>query len=94
MDNSSGTEGIGAVGFLASKRYCLFTSFDNKTLIIDSGASDHITHDLYLLHDVKVVQSTCYITLPNVRQAQIRHTGSVFLASGLILHNVIHVLEF
>jgi len=67
VENTNGNGGIGAVGFLAGKRYCILTSFSNKAWIIDSGASDHITPDLSLLHNVRKVQAACYITVSNGR---------------------------
>ena len=57
---------------LAGKRYCFF-SYSNSSWVIDSGAGDHITPDLSLLHNVKKVQSLCYISLPNGKQASTTH---------------------
>ena len=44
-----------AAGFLAGKRFCMVASVANKAWIIDSGASDHITPDLSLLHNVRKI---------------------------------------
>jgi len=65
MVDINGNRGVSAAGFLAGKRYCMMTSFANKVRIIDSGASDHSTPDLSLLHNLKKVQAACYITMPN-----------------------------
>jgi len=32
--------------------------------------------------------------MPNGRQAQIKHVGSMLVAFGLVLENVVHILEF
>jgi len=72
----------------------MMISFANKAWILDSGASDRITPDLSLLHDVKKVQTACYITIPNGKQALIKHVGSLTLAHGLTLDYVLHVPEF
>ena len=81
-----------AAGFLAGKTYCFLSTADHHTWIIDSGASDHITSDLSLLNDVKPMHQDCYITMPNGKKVQIKHTGSMLLAPGLVLKNVLHVL--
>ena len=65
-----------------------------KAWIINSSASNHITPDLSLLHSVRPVQATCYITMPNGRQAQIKHIGSMLLASDLVLENALHIPKF
>ncbi|KAJ8433068.1 hypothetical protein Cgig2_015431 [Carnegiea gigantea] len=44
--------------------------------LFGSGASDHITLDLSLLHDVRLVQTICYITMSNGKQAQIKQLSS------------------
>ena len=69
----SSSEDMNVASFPAGKRFCFFTSLDNSTWIIDSGASDHITSHLSLLQDVSVIQDSCYITLPNGKKAQIKH---------------------
>ena len=66
-------DGIGAAGFMAGKRYCLFTSFVNKTWILDSGASGHITPDISLLHNVRPIKTSCFIIMPNGKKAQVTH---------------------
>ena len=43
---------------------------------------------------MKEVQAACYITMTNGRQALIKHVGSLVLAHGLTLENVLHVPEF
>jgi len=82
------------LGFLAGKRFCFFTSINGNTWIIDSEASDHITADLSLLHDVKSIQNCCFITMPNGKQAQIKHVGSMVLTSRLILKELLHISDF
>ena len=95
MDNATvGNESIGAAGLMAGKKYCFFTSHTNKVWVIDSGASDHITPDLSLLQDVNPVHIACFITMPNGKQTQIKNIGSMVLAFGLALENVLHIPEF
>ena len=85
---------LGAAGLLACKKYCLFTTQAHKAWILDSGASDHITPTLSLLYNVRPIKTPCYITMPNGKQALIKNIGSMHLASGLILQNVLHIPEF
>jgi len=87
-DSSTRTGEMGAANFLAGKKYCLFTTHTHKASILNSGASDHITPDLSLFHNVSSTQTPCCITMPNGKQAQIKNTGSMHLASGLILENI------
>ena len=85
---------MGAAGFLAGKRFCIIASVVSKAWIIDSRASDHITPDLSLLHNVRKIQVIYYITMPNGRQAQIKHIGSMLLAPSLVLESVLHIPKF
>lgn len=87
-------EDMNATGFMAGNRFCFFTSINNNTWIVDSGASDHITYDLSLLQKVRSIQDHCYITLPNGKKAQIRNTGSMTLSPDLILRDVLHIPDF
>jgi len=50
-----GSDNVGVASFMIGKRFCFFTSMDNNIWIIKRGASDHITPDLSLLHDVKAI---------------------------------------
>jgi hypothetical protein len=62
----------------------------NVVWIIDTGASNHMTGDLRLLRDLKVVQS-CPVGLPNGEQAVATNEGIVTLEGGLKLVNVLYV---
>ena len=48
-------EDMNTASFLAGKRFYFFTSINNNTWIVDSGASDHITYDLSLLQKVRPI---------------------------------------
>ena len=81
-------------GFLAGEHFCFHTSFAKEDWIIDSGASDHITPDLSLLDDWKVVHGHCSITMPNGKLAEIKHVGSMQLQPGLVLNDVFAYTRF
>ena len=79
---------------MAGKSFCFLTTVGNNTWIIDNAASDHIIHNLSLLHDTELVHEACYITMPNEKKAQIQHVGSMTVDPGLVLKNVLHSPEF
>ena len=87
-------DSMSAAGFLAGKSFCFFSSIGNNYWVIDSGASDHITHDLSLLHDIRPIQQPCYITMPNGKKAQILCVGSMSLGAGIVLKDVLYTPEF
>jgi len=93
QDRANG-DNVGAAGFLAGKRFCFFTTFDNRTWIINSGASNHITPDLSLLDNVRVVHECCSIAMPNGKQAEIKHVSSMELQCNLVLKDVLHIPDF
>ena len=76
------------------KHFCFLTSLKSGDWIIDSGTSDHITPHLHLLSSVQQPRTPGYITMPNGKQSQIAHIGSVQLTPTLLLTNVLHVPEF
>jgi len=79
---------------MAGKRLCFLATIGNSYRILDSGASDHITHDLSLLHDVKPIQQNCFITMPNGEKARILHVGSMALGHDIILKDVLYTPAF
>ena len=55
--------------------------------ILDCGASDHITPDLSLLHNVKPVRTPCYITMPNGKiPSKDTRTDPIICSSTIINH--------
>ena len=66
MDKSNETGSV--AGFFADKSFCFFTKFTNNSIwVVDSGASDHVTYDFSLLHNVKKLNVPWFITMPNVK---------------------------
>ena len=61
---------------------------------MDCGASDHMTGDKTLLHDVECVKICPKINLPTGKHAYITHKGKVKLENGIILKQVLYVPEF
>ena len=62
--------------------------------IIDSGASDHITGTVAYVNNHRPIKAQHKINLPNGATSKITHCGSVLLENGLVLKDVLVVLEF
>lgn len=62
--------------------------------IVDSGASDHMTCSLNLLHNVRPTPSHLNIKLPTGNTANITHIGDTVFKCGITLVNVLFVPQF
>ena len=60
--------------------------------ILDTGATDHVTPHLNLLHNVVECESVLH--LPNGQTARVTHMGSVTINSHITLHQVLCVPLF
>ena len=80
--------------YLAGKSFCLLTSSNDSSWIVDSGVTYHITPHLHLFSVYVPVTQSCYITMPNGRQAQVYHVGTIVLSKDIILKDVFHVPDF
>lgn len=80
---------------LFSGKLCLLSSL-NSGWIIDSGASDHICHDLSLFYEhMKFTSSqNTHITIPDGSKVPISHVGTVKLNNDITLDHVQYVPGF
>ena len=62
-------------------------------VIIDTGASHHMTGDISLLHDVRDIVSSS-VTFPDGRSSRATQSGTLFLNSPCSLLDVLYVLDF
>lgn len=63
--------------------------------IVDSGATDHMTYCSSWLSNVKINNdANRSVLLPNGQRCRVTHTGSCFIAPGLILKDVLLVPDF
>lgn len=62
--------------------------------IVDTGATDHMTADINLLHNVKTAVPQVTVNLPTGATARVTHFGDVTLENGLKLINVLYVPVF
>ncbi|CAO2841133.1 unnamed protein product [Amaranthus hypochondriacus] len=54
--------------------------------IVDTGASNHVTHDILLMRNIQTIQN-CPVGLPNGQAVIANQLGSVTLEGGLVLDN-------
>lgn len=74
--------------------HCLVANLHNQW-IIDSGASDHMCHNLDLFSEYKLLDSDEHmITIPNGKKVTMRCVGSVKLQNGIVLKKVLFVPDF
>jgi len=77
-----------------SNAKCLTSQLGNDIWILDSGASDHMSHDAKLLHDLKSLVHPITVSLPNGQQVQVSHCGILKLNNSIELENVLLVPQF
>ncbi|XP_075082891.1 uncharacterized protein LOC142166919 [Nicotiana tabacum] len=68
-----------------------FTTIISKFWIIDSGASQHMTHDKTLLNNFKQLPFPIQVTLQNSYKVKVYSLGSVLISPELELHNVLYI---
>lgn len=73
---------------------CHMSAIDNKTWIVDSGASDHMTFSLDSLCNVQPAPSDLIIKLPTGASTKITHIGNLIMKNGLILKKVLYAPQF
>ncbi|KAF7812032.1 Retrovirus-related Pol polyprotein from transposon TNT 1-94 [Senna tora] len=62
--------------------------------VIDSGASSHVTGNVELLHDLKVIRGKNTVTLPDGSVKVVKSMGTTMINGCLRLDNVLYVPEF
>ncbi|KAF7835872.1 ribonuclease H [Senna tora] len=62
--------------------------------VIDSGASSHVTGNVELLHDLKVIRGKNTVTLPDGSVKIVKSMGTAKINGCLRLDNVLYVPEF
>ena len=66
----------------------------NFEWILDSGATDHMTHNADLLCDFKNLHENSKITLLNGSTTDVSYVGKVSISAQIILQDVLYVLAF
>ncbi|XP_074290592.1 uncharacterized protein LOC141617309 [Silene latifolia] len=65
------------------------TDFNDHDWIVDTGASDHITSNIQLMHNVKNLAKPVYVGLPDGTIKVVHKFGQVYLRNQLTLHDVL-----
>nr|XP_016473998.1 PREDICTED: uncharacterized protein LOC107795808 [Nicotiana tabacum] len=66
----------------------------NNPWILDTGATQHMTYDISLLHDTKELSRPVYVNLPNGYKVKAIGIGKLLIPPNLILINVLYVPSF
>lgn len=71
------------------------TTLKDDEWIVDSGASDHMFHDLSKFTSYEILKHKRHsITIPDGRTIPVKYVGLVKLNNGIVLRNVLYVPEF
>lgn len=73
--------------------YCL-SKLENGSWILDCGARDHMSFDIGVLHDLRLLESLVLISLPNRHKVQVTHHGKLRMDDQLELNHVLLVPHF
>ena len=71
-----------------------FCALTRGMWILDSGASEHMSSECSLLHDLSLLDYPMMISLPDGTQVKVTHKGKLRVADGLSLDNVLLVPQF
>ncbi|XP_074290316.1 uncharacterized protein LOC141617045 [Silene latifolia] len=77
-----------------STAYSVNSTCINSQWIIDTDASDHMTSNKDILHDIKHLPKPLLIGLPDGTIKTVKMTGTVYLSASITLKNVLLVLDF
>ena len=73
--------------------YCSY-QLGNDNWILDSSASDHMSHDANILHDLKMLETPICISLPNGHNVQVTHSSKLSLSNWIKLHHLLLIPYF
>jgi len=77
-----------------SNAICCVCTLESGTWILDSGASDHMSHDASLLHDLQLLACPVLVSLPNGYKVKVTHSGKLKVTDSLVLDHVLLVPHF
>ncbi|KAK9671177.1 hypothetical protein RND81_12G011200 [Saponaria officinalis] len=91
----SGSHHSTSVGmYVSSSAFSVCNAVNSLDWIIDSGASDHMTSHLSLLHDISCLSKPIIVVLPDGTAKSVTQIGKVFLTPDIILTNVLFIPNF
>ncbi|XP_074306150.1 uncharacterized protein LOC141641385 [Silene latifolia] len=81
-------------GIPLTHSYANYGSTSHTDWVIDTGASDHITLDISLMHNVVVLSHPLSVALPDGTLKPVYKTGTVYLTSEITLFDVLLIPDF
>ncbi|XP_071714667.1 uncharacterized protein [Rutidosis leptorrhynchoides] len=101
QSNDSNTFSAGTHRLIAShisvQKYRLIAnviSHLTNAWVIDSGATDHVSTSLNLMHNIQHYSKPIYVTLPNGHNTKVTQYGSVNINSAITIHDVFYIPSF
>ena len=73
---------------------CCSYQLGNDNWILDSSASDHMSYDANILHDLKMLETPISISFCNDHKVQVTHSGKLRLNNWIELHHVLLIPYF
>ncbi|XP_074282692.1 uncharacterized protein LOC141607231 [Silene latifolia] len=82
-------------GMYLSSQACAVNNTSSKMdWIVDTGALDHMTSNMSLLHDITCLSRPVYVGLPDGSVKVVHKTGTAKINDKIILHNVLFIPDF
>ncbi|KAK9741079.1 hypothetical protein RND81_03G079800 [Saponaria officinalis] len=94
FDNSYSLSAANFAGIATSSACAVNITSSLIDWVVDTGASDHMTSNLSLLHDVKNLNKSIMVDLPDGSIKLVKTIGKVFLTSKITLNKVLYVQDF
>jgi len=92
--NSNANVTTNFVDNVTSMKYCLYGTIQDKSWILDSGATNHTCFDSNLFTNLHPLSQYTSIVLPNGNITKVMQFGSVQLSANFCLHDVLYIPSF
>ena len=77
-----------------SNTICCSCKLESGSWILDLGASDHMSSDANVLHDLQLLDRPVLVSLPNGHKVLVTHSGKLRTNDNLTLSHVLLVPYF
>ena len=77
-----------------SNAICCLSKLENGSWILNSGASDHMSSSPEGLHDIRLLDSPIFVSLPNGYKVEVTYHGNLKINDHIVLHHVLLVPYF
>ncbi|XP_074265482.1 uncharacterized protein LOC141587916 [Silene latifolia] len=93
--NSTLQYSVNFAGMYLSSHACAVNNSSSKMdWIVDTGASDHMTSNMSLLHDIICLSRLVYVGLPDGSVKIVHKTRTARITDKIVLHNVLFIPDF